>query len=107
LEELLLDEAQAAHRFVVEELGELADDTERARRIRETLLASLSTGSQARAAAELGVHENTVRLRIRSATEKLGDDLANRRTELLVALRLRHALGAPGKPEVTAVPAAG
>lgn len=95
LEALLLDNVNAAHRFIAAELGALAEDTERAHRIRETLLASLATGSQARAAAELGVHENTVRLRVRSAIEVLGDALNARRTELLVALRLRRALGLP------------
>lgn len=95
LEAFLLDNADAAHRFVAEELGELAEGNERARRIRETLLVSLATGSQARAAAELGVHENTVRLRLRSAAEVLGDSLSDRRTELLVALRLCQALGTP------------
>ncbi|MPZ00904.1 MAG: hypothetical protein GEU97_23620 [Actinophytocola sp.] len=107
LEALLLDNVSAAHRFVTAELGALADDSERAHRIRETLLASLATGSQARAAAELGVHENTVRLRVRSAIEVLGEALTARRTELLVALRLRRALGLPqdagaGAPAVDA-----
>lgn len=98
LEAFLLDgpsDHTAAHRFVAEELGELVEDTERAHRIRETLLAWMATGSHARAAAELGVHENTVRLRVRSATEVLGEALNERRTELLVALRLRQALGSP------------
>ncbi|MGA6162139.1 PucR family transcriptional regulator [Amycolatopsis magusensis] len=93
LEAFLLGDPAAARRFVAEELGELAEANERADRIRETLLAALASGSQARAAAELGVHENTVRLRIRTATELLGDALSERRTELLVALRLRRALG--------------
>jgi DNA-binding PucR family transcriptional regulator len=53
----------------------------------------LSAGSQARAATELGVHENTVRLRVRCAGEELGAALSERRTELLVALRLCEALG--------------
>jgi DNA-binding PucR family transcriptional regulator len=53
----------------------------------------LAVGSQARAATELGVHENTVRLRIRGAGEELGTALTERRTELLVALRLCEALG--------------
>jgi hypothetical protein len=105
LEAFLLDDTSAAQRFVAEELGVLADDTERAHRIRETLLASLATGSHARAAAELGVHENTVRLRVRSATEVLGEALTERRTELLVALRLRQALGGaqPGESIAVAV----
>lgn len=99
LEAFLLDDPRAARRFVTEELGELADDDERSHRIRETLLASLGSGSQAKAAAELGVHENTVRLRLRSAIEVLGDTLSERRTELLVALRLRQALGAADHAE--------
>lgn len=109
LEALLLDNVSAAHRFVAAELGALADDSERAHRIRETLLASLATGSQARAAAELGVHENTVRLRVRSAIEVLGEALTARRTELLVALRLRRALGLPQDADagVAAVDATG
>jgi hypothetical protein len=93
LETLLLENPASARRFVDEELGDLAADSERAGRIRDTLLAWLSTGSQARAAADLGVHENTVRMRVRCATEVLGAALAERRTELLVALRLREALG--------------
>ena len=101
LEAFLLAEPDAARRFVAEELGELAEDGEREHKIRDTLLASLATGSHARAAADLGVHENTVRLRIRSATELLGEALTERRTELLVALRLRQALGAPEPSEAT------
>lgn len=107
LEALLLDNRSAAHRFVAEELGELAEDSERAERIRETLLTSLAAGSHAKAAIELGVHENTVRMRIRSATELLGDALTERRTELLVALRLRRSLGSAEHPANSSIEAAG
>ena len=93
LETLLLENPEAARGFVSDELGELANGTERAQRIRETLLTWLAVGSQAKAAAELGVHENTVRMRVRVAAEELGSALAERRTELLVALRLCQALG--------------
>lgn len=102
LESFLLGDVDAAHRFVTAELGALAEDSERARRIRETLLTSLATGSHARAAVELGVHENTVRLRIRSAIDVLGDILHERRTELLVALRLCRALGTPRQDDTAA-----
>lgn len=99
LEALLLGDEGAAGRFVDEELGELGVDTERAARIRETLTAWLSTGSQSRAASMLHVHENTVRLRVRAAAEILGCRPEERRTELLVALRLRRALGdRPARP---------
>lgn len=40
------------------------------------------------AAATLGVHENTIRNRIRQAEELLDAPLATRRIELQVALRL-------------------
>jgi hypothetical protein len=93
LETLLLENPESARRFVADELGELAADTERAGRIRETLLAWLDSGSHTRAAAELRVHENTVRLRVRAASQQLGPALGERRTELLVALRLCEALG--------------
>jgi hypothetical protein len=93
LELLMLGDEPSARQFVADELGDLAADDERAARTRETLLAWLSTGSQAAAATRLGVHENTVRLRIRHAEEVLEDSLANRRGEILAALRLRHLLG--------------
>ncbi|HEY4006514.1 MAG TPA: helix-turn-helix domain-containing protein [Pseudonocardia sp.] len=93
LETFLLENPESARGFITDELGCLAEATERAQRIRETLLAWLSVGSQTRAATELGVHENTVRLRVRCASERLGAALTERRTELLVALRLCEALG--------------
>jgi GGDEF-like domain/PucR C-terminal helix-turn-helix domain len=93
LETFLLENPQSARRFIADELGGLAADTERAQRIRDTLLTWLAVGSQAKAAVELGVHENTVRMRVRCGAELLGAALSQRRTELLVALRLCEALG--------------
>lgn len=93
LESLLLTQPESARRFVRDELGELAGSGERSGRIRATLLASLTAGSQAKAAIALGIHENTVRMRIRAAAQELGAALSERRTELLVALRLCEALG--------------
>lgn len=93
LELLMLSDEVTARQFVADELGALAADDERTARTRETLLAWLSTGSQAAAAVRLGVHENTVRLRIRHAEEVLADALVQRRGEILAALRLRHLLG--------------
>jgi DNA-binding PucR family transcriptional regulator len=57
-------------------------------RVRETLEAWLVTGSYVGAAAMLGVHEQTVRQRLRRLEEALGRSLHDRRTELHVALRL-------------------
>lgn len=93
LELLMLSDETTARQFVADELGDLAAEDDRAARTRETLLAWLSTGSQAAAAVRLGVHENTVRLRIRHAEEVLEDALTQRRGEILAALRLRQLLG--------------
>jgi DNA-binding PucR family transcriptional regulator len=94
----MLHDEEAALQFVADELGELAGPDERADRTCETLLAWLTTGSQSRAATRLGVHENTVRIRIRQAEELLAHGLSERRAEVLAALRLRQLLGPPGRP---------
>jgi hypothetical protein len=92
LETLLLADPASAQEFIAEELGPLAGGDRRCRQMRETLLAWLSTGTQAGAAAMLGLHENTVRARIRQAEELLPAALGARRTELQVALRLERVL---------------
>jgi hypothetical protein len=101
LELLMLGDESIARQFVADELGELAGDDERALRTRETLLAWLTTGSQAGAASRLGVHENTVRLRIRYAEDVLADGLAERRAEILAALRLAALFGPLRAPTAT------
>jgi hypothetical protein len=98
LETLLLGDPQRARDFLTDELGPLGAGDSFARRLRETLLAWLTMGSHGSAAAILGVHENTVRNRLRAAEELLGVPLTGRRTELMVALRLERLLGsAPGE----------
>ena len=94
LETMLLGDEQRARRFLADELGQLAARDSGAARLRETLLAWLATGSHVSAAAMLGVHENTVRNRIRAAEALLGAPLLGRRTELQVALRLERVLSA-------------
>jgi DNA-binding PucR family transcriptional regulator len=92
LEALLLSDEARARTFLCAELGKLAGGGEAGARLRETLLTWLDTGSHVSAAAILGVHENTVRNRIRAAEELLGAPLLGRRTELQVALRLERVL---------------
>jgi hypothetical protein len=92
LEALLMADEARARKFVADELGPLAGEDTASQRLRETLLTWLSTGSHVNAAAVLGVHENTIRNRIRHAEELLDDALVNRRTELQVALRLERVL---------------
>jgi len=93
LDSVLLHDVRAATAFAADRLGELAADTPRAERVRETLLAWLSTGSQTSAAARLGIHLNSLRLRLASAADTLGPDYLDQRTEILVALRICRALG--------------
>lgn len=102
LETLLLGDEERARDFIADELGGLAAGDPTTARLRETLLAWLATGSHVSAAAMLGVHENTVRNRIRAAEELLGAPLLGRRTELQVALRLERVLNAPREGEVSA-----
>ena len=92
LETLLLADRERAREFVADELAPLSASDPFTRRLRETLLAWLTTGSYNGAAACLGVHENTVRNRLRAAQELLGVSLVRRRTELVVALRLERVL---------------
>lgn len=94
LETLLLADEERAREFIADELGGLGAQDAAVGRLRETLLAWLSSGSHVSAAAVLGVHENTVRNRIRAAEELLGMPLMGRRIELQVALRLQRVLAA-------------
>ncbi|MEW1659839.1 helix-turn-helix domain-containing protein [Streptomyces sp. NPDC093707] len=95
LEDLLLHDPPSAATFVRDELGPLADSTDRAARMRETLSVWLSCGTHTATAARLSIHENTVRLRLNAVTEMLGAGYLGRKAELLVALRLCDVLAAP------------
>ncbi len=90
LEALLLNDIEAAKRFVLDELGPLADSTGASARLRETLLASFASRSHIDAAEALRLHEHTVRNRLRQAETLLGGRLAERRVELQMALRLHR-----------------
>lgn len=92
LEDLLLHDPSLATAFVHDELGPLAKNTDRAARMRETLCVWLSCGTHTATAARLGIHENTVRLRLNAVSSQLGARYLERKTELLVALRLSSAL---------------
>jgi DNA-binding PucR family transcriptional regulator len=93
LDALLTTDLAEANRFVVRELGELADRSGPRERIVETLEAYLSAGSSlARVSRQLGVHENTVAYRIRRAEEILGRRIDEHPMELQAALRLARLL---------------
>jgi DNA-binding PucR family transcriptional regulator len=89
LASLITSDAGQAGRFVREELGPVADDSDQMRRLRATLTTFLDEGMRpVRAARRLGIHQNTVLYRIRQAEELLGRPLTERRLELEAALRL-------------------
>jgi hypothetical protein len=91
---LLATDLDRARRFVRNELGPLADQSETAARMRSTLLGFLSHGgSHVRAAQALHMHQNTVYNRVRRAEELLGGPVTDRRVELQTALMLAETLG--------------
>jgi DNA-binding PucR family transcriptional regulator len=93
VEALASENEQEARSFVDRELGAIGDDSAPSARIRDTLSAYFAAGHNASsAAATLGVHEQTVANRLRTAEERLGHPIGARRVELEVALRLRASL---------------
>ena len=78
-----------ARAFVAEELGPLAEPSDEMRRLAATLRVYLEErASPRRAARRLGLHENTIKNRMRTVAELLGAPPEERIGELLVALRL-------------------
>jgi PucR C-terminal helix-turn-helix domain/GGDEF-like domain len=78
-----------ARDFVARELGPLAGNDDDSLRLAATLRVYLEEhASPRRTAQRLGVHENTVKNRVRAARELLGHPPEERVAEVLVALRL-------------------
>lgn len=93
---LAAHDPRRALEFVAATLGPLADDTQSAARLRETLRVFLEEAENApRAAARLHTHRNTVLQRVARATELLGHRPGDRRLAVELALELRRRLGAP------------
>jgi DNA-binding PucR family transcriptional regulator len=89
-------------RFVRRTLGPLTADDESTARLRETLLAWLAEGGNARRAAErLHAHKNTVLYRLQRAQQLIGRPLDQDRGALELALSAVRSLG----PHVTSPPA--
>jgi hypothetical protein len=94
---LLAADPERARRFVANELGPLAAQSEAADRLRSTLLGFLAHGcSHVHAAQALHMHQNTVYNRVRRAEELIGRSVGDHRVELQTALMLAESLG----PEV-------
>ena len=78
-----------ARDFVARELGPLAEQDDDTVRLAATLRVYLEEqASPRRTAQRLGVHENTVKNRVRTIRELLGYSPEDRVAEVLVALRL-------------------
>jgi DNA-binding PucR family transcriptional regulator len=91
---LLSDDLDRLSRFVGRTLGPLASDDDASARLRETLLAWLAEGGNARRAAErLHAHKNTVLYRLQRAQQLLGRPLDEGRGDLELALSAIQRLG--------------
>jgi DNA-binding PucR family transcriptional regulator len=93
---LMLADAEATRGWVRQILGRLGADDEHAAGLRETLRVFLGTGSSYTATADaLRVHKNTVQYRVRKAEEAIGGPVHGQESDIELALRVCHALGAP------------
>jgi len=96
---LLTDDVARLGRFVARTLGPLTRDDPATRRLRDTLLAWLAEGGNARRAAErLHAHKNTVLYRLQRAQQLLGRPLDEGRGDLELALRAMRTLGPRARP---------
>jgi hypothetical protein len=96
LEDLASRDEEDARAFIASELRGIDGEDRRSKRLRSTLLAYFDKGQNAKvAAADLGVHQQTVAQRLASVEERIGQPVALRRAELEVALRLRSYLDEP------------
>jgi len=94
---LLTKDPDQARAFAERTLGPLTAGDPPTRRLAETLLVVLEEeGRPRRAAARLGVHENTVAKRLRAVKELLGSDPAERPADMLAALLILRATHADG-----------
>ena len=94
---LLTKDLDQARAFARRTLGPLAGDDAATRRLADTLLVLLEEeGRPRRAAARLGVHENTVAKRLRAIVELLGEDPAERPADMLAALLILRSARAEG-----------
>lgn len=92
---LLTRDVAAARRFCLGELGPLVDAEATTRRLRTTLQVFLEEGQSAAAASRrLGVHQNTIKYRVRRCEELLGRPVGRNARELATALLLAEVLPA-------------
>ncbi|MET3961723.1 DNA-binding PucR family transcriptional regulator [Marmoricola sp. OAE513] len=91
---LLAGDLDGTRRLVADALGDLAEDSESAERLRETVRVFLSTRNSFAATAQLvHLHKNTVKYRVDRAVEARGRGLDEDRLELELALIACRWLG--------------
>ena len=91
---MFLDAPAATRAWITETLGAIADPGDGNRAIRDTLRVYYSVGeNHSRAAAELGLHRNTVRQRVTRFMNERGDRSTDP-LEIALALRVHEALHA-------------
>jgi DNA-binding PucR family transcriptional regulator len=92
---LMSSSAELLRAWVIETLGELADDDDQHARLRDTLRVFLQENGSFKATAErLILHKNSVQYRIRKAEEALGHPVDDDRLNVQLALLASHWLGA-------------
>jgi DNA-binding PucR family transcriptional regulator len=92
---LMSSSAELLRAWVIETLGELADDDDQHARLRDTLRVFLQENGSFKATAErLILHKNSVQYRIRKAEEALGHPVDDNRLNVQLALLASHWLGA-------------
>jgi DNA-binding PucR family transcriptional regulator len=93
---MLMADLDATRRLVQASLGMLAVDTEKAARLRDTLLTFLEeNGSYTATARRLHLHKSTVRYRVERAVAERGRSIHEGRLDLELALVACHWLGPP------------
>jgi DNA-binding PucR family transcriptional regulator len=87
--------AELLRAWVIETLGELADDDDHHARLRDTLRVFLQENGSFKATAErLILHKNSVQYRVRKAEEALGHPVDDNRLHVQLALLASQWLGA-------------
>lgn len=104
----LTDDLAATRRWVWEVLGDLAEDSEKSARQRETVRVFLESAfSYSATASQLLLHRNTIRYRLHKAEEQLQRGVTDKPLDTQLALALCRVLGSVVLvPERPAVPRA-
>jgi DNA-binding PucR family transcriptional regulator len=92
---LMASSTELLRAWVIETLGQLADDDDHNARLRHTLRVFLQeNGSYKTTAERLILHKNSVQYRVRKAEEALGHPLDQHRLHVELALLASQWLGA-------------